>query len=342
MNHRIFVSWAAVAGVFAALALSAGAAQAASKELRFGLYFTDKTTTGQAVLHPWFDWFKEQAKGAAHIKMYAGGALGRDPTKQYKLVQDGVADVAFMIPGYLPGQFPEIPMFELPGLARDATEASHVIWAMYQDGVLHGFDEVKVVALYGSDPAVIHAMVPIKKIDDIRGLKVRVAGPIQNQVVTALGGTPVGMPVTQITEALTRGVVQATLIGWTGGSSFRVPQTAPYHFQIALGVNPFLIIMNKKTYQSLPAHARKAVDESGDLIVKLQSEGYSAVDKSLMKKAQDDPKHTVVIASEADQERLAELTKPVHEAWIKDHGRTAYDAYVTALKKYRASTGGKM
>ena len=325
----------ALVAAIIAIAGSDGA-WAQGKELRFGLYFAGTTTTGEAVLKPWFKWFGEQAKGAAHIKLYDGGALGRDPTKQYKLVKDGVADVVFMIPGYQPGQFPEMPMFELPNLARDAAEGSHVIWSMYKKGYLKGFEGVKVVALYSSDPAVVHGMVPIRKIEDLQGLKVRVAGEFQKLVVDALGGVPVGMPVTQIAESLTRGVVQATLIGWTGGTSFRVPQTAPYHLQVPLGVNPFLIIMNQQVYEGLPAHARKAVDESGELIVSLQSGDWADEDKKLIKQFQNDPKMTVTIPSKEDFARMDKLFKPVHDAWIKDHGRVAYDAYVAELKEYRA------
>lgn len=315
-------------------------AMAQTKELRFGLYFSGASTTGKGVLLPWFKWFAERSGGTT-IKLYDDGALGRDPTKQYKLVNDGVADVAFMLPGYLPGQFPEMPMFELPGLARDTEEGSHVIWQMYKDGKLRGFDDIKVVGLYASDPAVIHSMVPMKKIEDLKSLKVRVAGPIQKQVVEALGGVPVGMPVNEVSESLTRGVVQATLIGWTGGTSFRVPQTAPHHLQVSLGFNPFLIGMNKKVYDGLPASARKAIDDSGDELVKLQSAGYGNEDARLIKEFQANPKMTVTIPTKEEEARVLEVVKPVHDAWIREQGRAAYDAYVAGLKDYRAKNPNK-
>lgn len=315
-------------------------ADAQAKELRFGLYFAGTSTTGKGVLLPWFKWFAERSGGTT-IKLYDDGALGRDPTKQYKLVNDGVADIAFMLPGYLPGQFPDMPMFELPGLARDTEEGSHVIWKMYKDGHLRGFNDVKVVGLYASDPAVIHGMVPLKKVEDLKSLKVRVAGPIQKEVVEALGGIPVGMPVNEVSESLTRGVVQATLIGWTGGTSFRIPQTAPHHLQISLGFNPFLVAMNKKVYDGLPAQARKAIDDSGEQLVKLQSAGYGDEDKRLIKEFQNNPKMTVTIPTAAEDARVLELVKPVHDSWIKAQGRTAYDAYLATLKDYRAKNPTK-
>ena len=74
-----------------AFACAAGlnSAEVQAKELRFSLYFSGSSTTGSGVLKPWFKWFAERSGGTT-IKLFDDGALGRDPTKQYKLVNDGV------------------------------------------------------------------------------------------------------------------------------------------------------------------------------------------------------------------------------------------------------------
>jgi TRAP-type C4-dicarboxylate transport system substrate-binding protein len=311
---------------------------AAPQELRLSYFAAENGATGQQVLIPWINWFNARAGDAAMIKLYSGGSLGRDPTKQYKLVKDNVADMAFILPGYQPGQFPEVPMFELPGLAQTIGESSYVLWRLYKEGILHGFDEIKVVSLMAGEPPILHMMSPIKSIDDIRGKKIRVAGPIQTQAIQALGGAPVGLPVTEVTESLTRGVVQGTIIGWTGGSIFRIPESTPHHFEMVFGFNPFLIALNKDVYEKLPQNVRKAIDDSGDQLIDYEVNRYGKVDDDLRKKYGGMSGHTVAFPSKTDLEKAARLFRPLAERWVQEHGRVAYDAYLAALKDYRAKT----
>ena len=39
------------------------------------------------------------------LQGFWGGSLGKDPFKQFELLKNGVADVAWVLPGYTPGQF---------------------------------------------------------------------------------------------------------------------------------------------------------------------------------------------------------------------------------------------
>lgn len=54
------------------------------------------------VLKPWADDVMKASGGTLKIDIFPGGTLGRNPLQQLKLVQDGVADLTWTVPGYTP------------------------------------------------------------------------------------------------------------------------------------------------------------------------------------------------------------------------------------------------
>ena len=53
---------------------------------------------------PWARMIEEAAEGTLKIEVYPGGTLGRDSRVQLKLVTDGVADMAYIIPAATQGR----------------------------------------------------------------------------------------------------------------------------------------------------------------------------------------------------------------------------------------------
>jgi TRAP-type transport system periplasmic protein len=60
------------------------------------------------------------------VEVYFSGALGKDIAQQPQLLLDGAFDIAFVIPGYTPNQFPDNALMELPGQFRDMREGSFI------------------------------------------------------------------------------------------------------------------------------------------------------------------------------------------------------------------------
>lgn len=159
------------------------------------------------VLGPWTKQVNEALKGSLQVKLFPGGTLGRDPVQQYKLVRDRVVDIAYVVTGYTPGDFPDSTIFELPFLVESSLEGSLAHWRMHERGLVRGYDRVKPLGLFSIPPQSIHANFKLTKIDDLKGQKIRSAGPYQSAAIELLGGTPVsGIPVSQAAEALSRGV----------------------------------------------------------------------------------------------------------------------------------------
>ena len=63
--------------------------------------------------------------------------------------------------------------------------------------------------MFSTEPNHFHSKRRVKSLTDLGGMKVRIAGPVYGATVKHYNGVPVGMPVTQMTEALSRGVVSS-------------------------------------------------------------------------------------------------------------------------------------
>ena len=109
--------------------LLAGTASA-QQELKLAVFTPEKEVTFETVMKPFADRVNADAQGTINIRAYPNGALSRDPFGQIKLVQDGVVDMAYVIPSYTPGRFNDNDVFDLPLVVDNAVEGSIVAWRM--------------------------------------------------------------------------------------------------------------------------------------------------------------------------------------------------------------------
>src|SRR5690606_23302676 len=199
-----------VAVLVAGLAWSA-AAEAEATKLKFAVFTPETEMTFVNIMKPFAANVAKASQGTVEFELFPNGALGRDPGKQMKMVQDGVADLAWIIPAYTPGVFPDDEVVELPGIIRDSKEGSIAIWRLWEKGLVRGYENLVPLAIFTADPYTVHTDYAVAKLDDLKGKKIRAAGPVASAAVTTAGAAPVGMPFTQIVESISRGVVDGTL-----------------------------------------------------------------------------------------------------------------------------------
>jgi TRAP-type C4-dicarboxylate transport system substrate-binding protein len=104
---------------------------------------------------------------------------------------------------------------------------------------------------------------PIRKISDIKGLKIRTPSKAQAGLIKALGATPVAMPVTRMYNALNTGVVDALMVPPSVILSFKIGEVAKYYTTgLPFGQSPFFLLMNRPKWESLSASQKAAVNKT--------------------------------------------------------------------------------
>ncbi len=305
----------AVAVCVAALAVTS--AQADIVVLKYGWMGPPTEPTYVRSMEPFGKALSKESNGAVRVDMYPGGTLGKDPNAQLKYVLDGVLDIAYIIPSYTPGRFPDNELFEMPGLFRNATEASVAMWRMYKKGMLRGYEGLHVIQLATTYPNLIHTKSRVKSLAELRGLKLRVSGSVAGDTVKALGAVPVGLPVNSAAESVSRGVVDGTVQDWNTYAAFRLTDVAPMHVAVRMGQAPMLVAMTKVKYDSLPQAAKGALDK---LAYEKLSRDVGALHDSITEqwrtRVKTEKGHVMLDLTEQQTAEFDAAVKPVIDAWL--------------------------
>lgn len=308
-------------------------------ELKFASFPPPPGALNQDVLGPWVRDVNEALKGTVNVRLFAGGTLGRDPVQQFKLMRDRVADIAYVVMGYTPGDFPDSTIFELPFVIENSLEGSLAHWRMVERGLLRGYDKAKFLGAFSIPPQSLHTSFKLARIEDLKGQKIRSAGPYQSAAIELLGGTAVsGIPVSGAAEALSRGVVQGVLSDWNGMIAFRIADAAKYHFEVPIGTAAAGIFMNAEAYNALPAQAKAVIDKhSGAALSRLHGIEFDKRYRENLEKTKPQQEHSFVFPSAAEREAIKRRLQPISDRWIQENpeGRKRFEALVSILDEIR-------
>ena len=310
----------------ASLALVAATSMGAFAQevtLRLHQFLPPQGTVPAKALTPWAKKIEEDSKGRIKVQLYSSMQLGGTPPQLFDQARDGVVDIVWTLPGYTPGRFPKSEVFELPFMAGlSAEKTSRALWDYVQKNAMDEYKDVHVLALHTHGPGFFHTKQPITNIDSLRGMKIRGGTRVVNSMLTKLGATPVGMPVPAVTEALSKGVLDGTTIPWEVVPALKVQELVKYHTSFAgnraLYVTTFVVAMNKRAYEKLPADLKKVIDDNSGaefsaLIARTQDVG-DGVGRGLAEKNGN----TITVLSDAETKRWQEAAASVQEQWIKD------------------------
>ena len=87
-------------------------------------FLSPKAPAQTKLIEPWAQRIEEQSNGRIAFEIFPSMSLGGKPPELYKQVRDGTADIVWTLPGYTPGVFPRLEVFELPTVHRGSAEAT--------------------------------------------------------------------------------------------------------------------------------------------------------------------------------------------------------------------------
>ncbi len=250
----------------AALVLSSLSAKAQEITLRMHQFLPPQATVPAKILIPWADAINEQSGGRIKVEVYSAMALGGSPPQLMDQVIDGVVDIAWTLPGYTPGRFPRVEVFELPFMMTNAEATSRAYWQMYETDMADtDFADVHILGAWVHGPGVIHVKGDaIETVDDMDGLKLRGPTRVINDLLGELGATAIGMPVPALPENLAKGVIDGTVIPWEVTAGLKIAELTDAHTEFAgeraFYTAAFVLVMNKSVYEAMPADLRAILD----------------------------------------------------------------------------------
>ncbi len=203
------------------------------------------------------------------MQLFHAMQLGGAPPQLFDQARDGVVDLTWTVLGYTPGRFPKTEVFELPFMSGDPVASSRAIQEYVEKFAADEFKDVKLIAVHTHGPGLFHSKTPITGLESLRGMKVRGGSRIINNMLVKLGATPVGMPVPAVTDALTKGTIDATTIPWEVTPSLKVTELVKNHTTFAgkegLYTQTFAFSMNRASYEKLPPDLKAVIDKNSGI-----------------------------------------------------------------------------
>lgn len=279
---------------------------------------------------PWAEKVMADSGGRIKVEVYPAMQLGGTPPSLYDQARDGVVDIVWTLPGYTPGRFPGTEAFELPFMAAKAEPTSQAFWDFYEKYLTDEFKDIKPIAVHVHGPGLLHVKGEgVGKLEDMNGLKLR--GPTRqtNALLGALGATPVGMPVPAMPEALSKGVIDGTVVPWEVTTPLKVAELVGSHTDFegtrGLYTATFVFAMNKAKYDSLPDDLKKVIDaNSGREMSKWVGRVMDEGDLPGIKAAEA-AGNTIRKLPEAEVDRWKAAAEPVVAAWVEEVTAKGYD-----------------
>lgn len=318
----------------AALLAPVAPARAQEVTLRVQHFLSTSSTTHADFIVPWAERLEAQSGGRIAVEIYPAMQLGGAPPALYDQVRDGVVDVVWTLPGYTPGRFPLTEVFELPFMAASAEATSQAAQAFYERHLRAEYGDVHVLMLHVHAPGTFHMRgEPVRRLEDLEGKRVRAPTRVTNDALAALGAVPTGMPVPQVPEALSRGVIDGAVIPWEVARPLRVPELVDSHTEIpgerGFYTAVFLFAMNKAVYEGLPDDLKAVIDaNSGIALAREIGAVWDAAEAPGRAMAEAEG-NAIVRLTEAETARWKAATEPVIADWIA--ARTAEGVDAAAL-----------
>ena len=253
----------------AALATTTLAGNALAQQtvtLRLHQFLPSTATIPARALAPWAKKIEAESGGRIKVQMFHTMSMGGTPPQLFDQARDGVADITWTVLGYTPGRFNKAEVFELPFTSGRAEPASRAFHEYVEKFAADEFRSVKLLAAHTHGPGLFHTKSPITGLESLRGMKIRGGSRVINNMLTKLGATPVGMPVPAVTEALSKSVIDGTTIPWEVTPSLKIADLVKNHTSFAgstgLFTQTFAMVMNRATYDKLPADLKKVIDNN--------------------------------------------------------------------------------
>src|SRR3954463_14568473 len=250
------------------------------------------------------------------VQVYPGAALFK-PNEQWNALVNGQLDISSFPLDYASGKVREFGATLMPGLVRSHERAQRINGSPFMKEIKAQIDKAGVVVLADAwlAGAVASKKGCIRKPDDIKGLKVRSAGPTFASMWQAAGASIVSIPSNEVYNALQTGVADATDTSSGSFVSFRIYEqvkclTAPGDNALWFMYEP--VLMSKKSFSRLNKKQQDVLMQAGKKSQQFFAEKAKGLDDEMVKAFKD---HKVEVIT---------LTPQEYDAWVKVAEKSSY------------------
>jgi len=283
-------------------------------------------------LSQFVDYVNEHGKGKVQVEFYdSGKLLGAE--QALPGLMSGTADIIVHTDSYISGTHPILGIFEMPGVYKNFTDfrtklttGSPLVNLVNKDLAQHN---LFILAVMPATEEYLWSTKPVHSPADLKGLRIRGAGRIENQYLASMGAATVVTSSAEIYESLERGTIDG-MVSYVGTVPARSLQNVvKYATKVEMGHYAVEIFMKLDKWNSLPRDVQDILMAAG--------KQYETNSPELQLKVQNDEQWPAITKAgvqviEPNAAQLLEFqaaARPVQEWWQKqlpgDLGQQALD-----------------
>ena len=309
----------------AVLALAAASAPAAFAQAKMVLKATDVHPLG----YPTVEAVERMGKkleaatnGRLSVQMYPSMQLGGEK-EMIEQAQVGALAMARISVGPMGPLVPELNVFNLPFMFRDAAHMEKVIDGEIGDELMRKLSDHPTAGLIGlawmnaGTRNVYNAKKPIRSIDDLKGLKIRMMGnPIFVDTMNSLGGNGVSMGFDQLINAMQTGVVDGAENNYPTYTSGQHYRYAKYFSLTEHLMIPEILVFSKRVWNTLSKEDQELIRKTAKEAQQEQRKLWYEMEEKSVKEMKE---AGVEILPVADKQKFQDAVKPVWEKHAAQH-----------------------
>jgi len=289
----------------------------------------------------WKTEVEKRTDGKVVVNTYPGGTL-LDAKNMMDGVIAGQADIGCLCMAYQPGRFVITNAMSLPLGIPNSRVGSLVLWDLYKKYAPEAFSKVKVLTMFTTAPSNIMSKIPIRTLEDIKGVDLRASGGAA-QILKAWGANAVGMPMPATPEALQKGVVKGLFSSLEVMKDFKFAELCGYVTMTDAAVYPFAVVMNMDKWNALPKDVQKVLEDLGpEQSVWTGTYMDNHVNESIAW-SQETHKVEVIRLSATEKAQWDALLSPMTAQWIEEEKAKGLpsEAIVNDIKAFTKKHAGE-
>jgi len=322
MLLRRLILWTASASVVFFVVATTGAF---AQDFTFTIhhFLSPKAPAQKVLIEPWAKKIEAESGGRIKFEIFPSMSMGGKPPELYKQVRDGVADIVWTVPGYTPGVFPRVEVFELPGVHNGDAKATNLAIQDMMEDIATDLKNIKPLLIHVHAGNALHTVSKeIQSFEDVKGLKLRSPSRTGAWMVESWGAEPVGMPVPALPQALSKKAIDGALIPFEVAIPLKVIELTNFSVEMdggeRFGTATFMFAMNQNSFDSLPDDLKKIIeDNSGAAIASEIGDAWNNIEPLGMKLATDKGKSVTQLSS-AESTKFSAANDAVVERWIDE------------------------
>jgi TRAP-type C4-dicarboxylate transport system substrate-binding protein len=297
------------------------------------------TTTQSKLLETpfWTTKVTELSGGAVKARFRPMNELGLKGAEMFGLLADGVMNITTGQLGHHSGHDPINDGNDLAGMSSNydqfeaASKAFFPILSDYYRSKLG----LHLLSLQSYQSQVIYCRVPVEKLADMAGKRVRTSGASQSDFIAYLGGSPVNMPFGEVQQALEQGVIDCAITSTVGGYTSRWYEGSKYVYDLPVNFGAGATVANAAWWDGLdPAVQAFLTKEVGALSAEMWAQNRREDREGIACNGAgpcsigEPAKQTIVTPTEADLALQKEaFEKGVLPGWLARCGDVCKAAY---------------